>query len=174
MLAYNLIGSGLVALGALSIGSMRARANWGSSALDRTIGAQEAASERAPSRDSDGGDHQHRNPSVVELGGSMPNVAMARSCGLSTSLRRPVAGVPALPDGWCLRQADRGRGPALRSAFANSLDAHGGMLMSASAPLATGANRAPSREYERSTKLAPQSAFARPAILQSQAAYAGA
>ena len=71
MLAYNLIGSGLVALGALSIGSMRARANWGSSALDRTIGAQEAASERAPSRDSDGGDHQHRNPSVVELGGSM-------------------------------------------------------------------------------------------------------
>jgi hypothetical protein len=35
-------------------------------------------------------------------------------------------------------------------------------------------NSEPFREYETSTKLAPQPAFARPAILQSQAAYAGA
>ncbi len=70
MLTYNLIGSGLVALGALSMATMRARANWGMSAPAPTIGAQEAASEPAPSRDSDGGDHQRRGPSVVELGGS--------------------------------------------------------------------------------------------------------
>jgi hypothetical protein len=50
MLAYDLIGSSLVALGALSLATMRVRANWGLNALDRTIGAQEAASERAPSR----------------------------------------------------------------------------------------------------------------------------
>jgi len=71
MLAYNLIGSSLVALGALSIATMRARANWGSSALDRTTGAQEAVSERAPSPENDGWYHQHGDPSVVELGGSM-------------------------------------------------------------------------------------------------------
>ena len=41
-------------------------------------------------------------------------------------------------------------------------------------PLATRANLASFSEYERSTKLAPQSAFARFAILQSQAAYARA
>jgi hypothetical protein len=35
-------------------------------------------------------------------------------------------------------------------------------------------NSEPFREYECSTRLAPQPAFARPAILQSQAAYAGA
>src|ERR1039458_5181716 len=71
MLAYNLIGSSLVALGALSIATMRVRANWGLSALDRTIGAQEAASEHARSRGSDGGDHQLGDPSVAELGGSV-------------------------------------------------------------------------------------------------------
>ncbi len=71
MLAYNLIGTSLVALGALSLATMRVRANWGLSALDRTIGDQEAASERAPTRDSDGRYHQHRDPSVVESGGSM-------------------------------------------------------------------------------------------------------
>jgi trehalose 6-phosphate synthase len=71
MLAYNVIGSSLVALGALSIATMRARANWGLGALDGKIGAQGAASEPAPSRDSDGRHHQHRDPSVVELGGSM-------------------------------------------------------------------------------------------------------
>jgi hypothetical protein len=71
MLAYDLIGSSLVALGTLSMATARARANWGSSALDQTIVAQEAASERAPSRDSDGWDHQHRNPSVIESVGSM-------------------------------------------------------------------------------------------------------
>jgi hypothetical protein len=71
MPAYNLIGSSLVALGALSIATIRARANWGLSAPDRTIGAQEAASERAPRRDGDGRYHQHSDPSIVELGGSM-------------------------------------------------------------------------------------------------------
>ena len=49
MLIYDLIGSSLVALSALSIATMRVRANWDSSAPDRTIGAQEAISERAPS-----------------------------------------------------------------------------------------------------------------------------
>jgi hypothetical protein len=71
MLAYDVIGSSLVALGALSIATMRVGANWGSSALYRTIDGQGAASERAPSRDSDGRYHQHSDPSVVELGGSM-------------------------------------------------------------------------------------------------------
>ena len=67
MLAYDLIGSSLVALGALSIATTRVRANWGSSALDQTIGAQKVASERAPKRNSDGRYRQHRDPSVVEL-----------------------------------------------------------------------------------------------------------
>ena len=40
-------------------------------------------------------------------------------------------------------------------------------------PIATKPNRLPLRAYECSFQLAPQSAFARPAILQSQAAYAG-
>ncbi len=58
MLAYNLIGSSLVggslvALAALSVTTIRARANWGSGAPDWTIGAQEAASERALGRDGD-------------------------------------------------------------------------------------------------------------------------
>ena len=51
MLAYNLIGSRLVSLGALSIAIRRAHANRGLSALGRTIGAQAAASERAPGRE---------------------------------------------------------------------------------------------------------------------------
>ncbi len=71
MLAHNLIGSSLVALGALSIATTRVRANWGLSALDRTIGAQTSASERAPIQDSDHRRQQHNDPSVVELRGSM-------------------------------------------------------------------------------------------------------
>ena len=71
MLAYNLIGTSLVALGALSLATMRVRAKWGLSALDRTIGDQEAASQSAPSRDGDGRIHQQSVPSVVELEGSM-------------------------------------------------------------------------------------------------------
>ena len=66
MLAYDLIGSSLVALSALSIATMRVRAHRGFSARDRTIGAQETTSERAPSRDSDGRHNQHREPSVVK------------------------------------------------------------------------------------------------------------
>jgi hypothetical protein len=54
MVTYNLIGSGLVALAALSLTTVRARANWDPSARDETIGAQTAASERAPDRNSDG------------------------------------------------------------------------------------------------------------------------
>ncbi len=54
MSAYNIIGSGLVALAAFSFTTTRARANWEPSALDWTIGAQTAASERALGRDSDG------------------------------------------------------------------------------------------------------------------------
>jgi trehalose 6-phosphate synthase len=71
MLAYDLIGSSLVALGALSIATMRVRANWGLSARDRTIGAQAAASERAPIQDGDRQYYQRSHPSVVESGGSM-------------------------------------------------------------------------------------------------------
>jgi trehalose 6-phosphate synthase len=71
MLAYDLIGSSLVALGALSLATMRIGANWGLSAPNRTIGEREAASERAASRDNDGRYHQRDDPSVVELGGSM-------------------------------------------------------------------------------------------------------
>jgi hypothetical protein len=41
-------------------------------------------------------------------------------------------------------------------------------------PIATKPNRLPLRAYECSFQLAPQSAFARPATLRSQAAYAGA
>jgi trehalose 6-phosphate synthase len=70
MLPYNFIGSSLVALGALSIATMRASASWGTSALDRSIGAR-AVSGPVPSRDSDDRYHQQRNPSVVELGGRM-------------------------------------------------------------------------------------------------------
>jgi hypothetical protein len=54
MLTYNLIVSGLVALAAFSIMTVRARANWDLSVPDGPIGAQPAASERAPARDSDG------------------------------------------------------------------------------------------------------------------------
>jgi hypothetical protein len=71
MLGYDLIGGSLVALGALSIATMRVGAHWGSSALYRTIDGQEAAFEHAPSRDGDGDDHQLSDPSVVESGGSM-------------------------------------------------------------------------------------------------------
>jgi trehalose 6-phosphate synthase len=71
MLAYDLIGSSLVALGAFSIATMRVRENWGLTALDRTLGAQTAASVRPPIQDSDRQYHQHGEPSVVELGGSM-------------------------------------------------------------------------------------------------------
>jgi trehalose 6-phosphate synthase len=71
MLAYDLIGSSLVALAALSLATMRVGANWGLNASDRTIGEREAASERVPSRDSGGRYHQRGDPSVVELGGSM-------------------------------------------------------------------------------------------------------
>ena len=67
MLEHNLIASSLNALGSWSMATVRARANVGSSALDRMIDAQEEATRSAPSRDSDGGDHQH---SVVEPGGS--------------------------------------------------------------------------------------------------------
>jgi len=68
VLAYDLIGSSLVALGALSIATMRVRANWGLTALDRTLGAETAASVRAPIQDSDRQHHQRSKPSVVELG----------------------------------------------------------------------------------------------------------
>jgi hypothetical protein len=54
MLAYNLIGSSLVAMAAFSFTTIRARANWEPIALDWTIGAREAASDRALGRDSDG------------------------------------------------------------------------------------------------------------------------
>ena len=54
MLTYNLIGTGLVALAAFSFATIRARANWERSAPDSTIGAQTAAPERAPGRESDG------------------------------------------------------------------------------------------------------------------------
>jgi hypothetical protein len=53
MLAYNFIGSSLVALSAFSFTTIRAPANWEPSAVDWTIGAQTAASERALGRDSD-------------------------------------------------------------------------------------------------------------------------
>jgi hypothetical protein len=43
-----------------------------------------------------------------------------------------------------------------------------------SLPLGTNANLAPFKGHERFIKLAPQSAFTRAAIQQSQAAYAGA
>jgi trehalose 6-phosphate synthase len=71
MLAYDLIGSSLVALGVLSIATMRVRANGGLTALDRTLGAQTAALVRAPSQDSDRQHHQRSKPSIVELGGGM-------------------------------------------------------------------------------------------------------
>jgi len=71
MLGFNLIGSSLVALGALSIATMRVRASSSLSALDGTIGAQEASSERARGRDGDGGSHRHSEPLIVELGGRM-------------------------------------------------------------------------------------------------------
>ena len=71
MLGYDLIGSSLVALGALSIATTRVRANWGSTAPSHTFGLQGAASARASSQDGDGRNHQRREPSVVELGGSM-------------------------------------------------------------------------------------------------------
>jgi hypothetical protein len=54
MLAYNLIGVSLFALAAFSFATIRARANWDPSALDWTIGAREAASNRALGLDSDG------------------------------------------------------------------------------------------------------------------------
>ena len=66
MLVFNLLGSSLVALGSSSLATGRPRGNGRSSALERTIGAQETALEREPSRDSDGGDHQYRNPFVAE------------------------------------------------------------------------------------------------------------
>ena len=71
MLGYNLIGSSLVALGALSIATTRVRANWGLTAPSHTFGVQGAASVDAWGRDGDGGSHRHSEPSVVELGGSM-------------------------------------------------------------------------------------------------------
>jgi trehalose 6-phosphate synthase len=71
MLAYDVIGSSLVALGALSIATTRVPANGGLTALDRTLGAQTAASVRAPIQDSDRQYHQGSKPSVVELGGGM-------------------------------------------------------------------------------------------------------
>lgn len=54
MLTYNLIGGGVVALAAFSFATIQARANWQPSAPDWTIGAQTAASERAPGPKSDG------------------------------------------------------------------------------------------------------------------------
>jgi hypothetical protein len=54
MVTCNLIGSGLVALAALSLTTVRARANWDLSARDGAIDAQTAASERAPARAGDG------------------------------------------------------------------------------------------------------------------------
>ncbi|MGO4871399.1 MAG: hypothetical protein ACLPGW_12440, partial [Roseiarcus sp.] len=71
MLAYDLIGSSLIALGALSIATMRIGANWGVSAPSHTMSARAVASARAPSRDGDGRNRQRNEPSVVELGGSM-------------------------------------------------------------------------------------------------------
>jgi trehalose 6-phosphate synthase len=71
MLAYELIGSSLVALGALSIATMRVGANRGSSALYRTIDGREAASEHVPGRGCDGENRQRGDPSVVEFGGSV-------------------------------------------------------------------------------------------------------
>jgi len=71
MLAYDLIGSGLIALGALSIATMRVGAVWGVSARGQTISAQAAASEGAPIRDGDRQYHQHSDASVVELEGNM-------------------------------------------------------------------------------------------------------
>ncbi len=69
MLVFNSLGSSLVALGSSSLATGRPRGNGRSSALERAIGAQETVLERAPSRDSDGGDHQYRNPSVAESEG---------------------------------------------------------------------------------------------------------
>ena len=66
MLEHNLIASSLIALGSWSMATVRARADGGSSVLDRTIGAQKEATGTAPSRDNDGG-HQRR---VVEQRGS--------------------------------------------------------------------------------------------------------
>lgn len=54
MLTYNLIVSGLVAVAAFSLSTLRARANWEPSAPDGSIGAQSAASERAAARDGNG------------------------------------------------------------------------------------------------------------------------
>jgi trehalose 6-phosphate synthase len=71
MLAYGVIGSSLVALGALSIATMRVRASWGSSTPDRTIGPREEPSQSAPSLDGGGQGHQQNDPSVVKLGGNM-------------------------------------------------------------------------------------------------------
>jgi trehalose 6-phosphate synthase len=71
MLAYDLIGSSLVALGALSIATMRIGANWGVSASNHTMSARSAASARAPSREGDGRNHQRSEPPAVELGGRM-------------------------------------------------------------------------------------------------------
>jgi trehalose 6-phosphate synthase len=71
MLGYNLIGSSLVALGALSIATTRVRANWGLIAPSHAFGVQGAASTGARGRDGDGGSRRHSEPSVVELGGSM-------------------------------------------------------------------------------------------------------
>jgi hypothetical protein len=51
---YKLIGSGVVALAAISFATIQARANWEPSAPDWTIGAQTAASEPASGPESDG------------------------------------------------------------------------------------------------------------------------
>jgi hypothetical protein len=69
MLAHALISGSLAALGAFSIATMGVGANWGSSALDQTLGVREPASERVPRRDSDGEDRRRGDLSVVELGG---------------------------------------------------------------------------------------------------------
>jgi trehalose 6-phosphate synthase len=71
MLAYDLIGGSLVALGALSIATTRVGSNWGLSVPTLMIGAQGAAAARAGSRDSDDRKHQSSERSVVELGESM-------------------------------------------------------------------------------------------------------
>ena len=54
MLTYNLIVSGLVALAAFSLSTLRTSVNWEPSAPDGPIGAQSAASERSAARDGNG------------------------------------------------------------------------------------------------------------------------
>ena len=71
MLAYNLIGSSLVALGALSIATTRVRAGWGLSALDRIDWRSAGGLRTRPIRDADRQHQPESDPSVAEMGASM-------------------------------------------------------------------------------------------------------